>query len=214
VQAELVSYIVVERGTWSIDGRRFEAQKYVSTVTNSASNFAGESRIYGQAYSNPVVIGQVMTENDADWSVFWASGANFSDPASATALRTGKMVGEDPDQSRAAETVGFIVFESGHGQIAGIEFEALVGGATIEGVENSPPDLYSFATPFATSPQAAVVSVAGMNGLNGGWAQMHGPNPLTATRIALSIDEDQVGDAERVHLGEQVAVIAFGSVNQ
>jgi hypothetical protein len=53
-----------------------------------------------------------------------------------------------------------------------------------------------------------------MNGLNGGWAQMHGPNPLTATSIALSIDEDQVGDAERVHLGEQVAVVAFGSVNQ
>jgi hypothetical protein len=205
-----VSYVVVERGAWEIDGFRFEAQSYSSTVTDSDTSWVGEARAYGQAYTNPVVVGQVMTANDPDWSVFWASSNVANNPPTALQLRTGKHVGEDADTTRANETVGFIVFEAAHGILDGTEFEARVGPNSVAGVGDAPPYLYTFATPFAVTPTVGVASVAGMNGTNnGGWAQLHGASPLTTTQISLSMDEDQIADAARSHTNEEVAYLVF-----
>jgi len=55
--------------------------------------------------------------------------------ASATALRTGKTVGEDTDTTRADETIGFVVFEAGHDTIGEIEFEAFLGADSVQGVD-------------------------------------------------------------------------------
>ena len=68
---------------------------------------------------------------------------------------TGKTVCEDPTVARADETVGFIVFEGGHGTIGGVAFEALLGGDTVRGVTNSPPYTYTFGTSFATCAKTA-----------------------------------------------------------
>ncbi|MCB0178821.1 MAG: tandem-95 repeat protein [Anaerolineae bacterium] len=212
IAAETVSYLVVEEGVWTIDGVNFEAQTYLSTVTDSDSSWVGQAQSYGQSYSNPVVLGQVMSENDADWSVFWSQGSSRANPPSSTVLTTGKMVGEDSDTTRSNETIGFIVFEAGHGTINGVEFEAFVGPNTIQGVGNSPPYAYSFDTNFATAPDTAVTTMAGVDGPNGGWAQTHGSTLATATSLFLSIDEDQVGDSERNHIAEEVAYIAFGGI--
>ena len=51
--------------------------------------------------------------------------------------------------------------------------------------------------------------MAGVDGYNGGWAQLHGPTGVTASTLYLSVDEDQVGDSERRHTTEQVAYIVF-----
>jgi hypothetical protein len=209
VNSEVVSYLVVEKGAWSIDGVKLEAQTYTSTETDTASSWAGETQSYLQSYSQPVVVGQVMTENDPNWSAFWCRGAQYSDPPSAEFLATGKMVGEDPVSTRADETVGFIVFEAGHGTLNGLAFEAALGDDTIRGATDSPPYTYLFTSPFALAPEAAVVAMAGVNGPNGGWAQLHGAAPLLPSDIQLSIDEDQAGDSERNHMGEQVGYLVF-----
>jgi arylsulfatase A-like enzyme len=60
-------------------------------------------------------------------------------------------------------------------------------------------------------PSAAVVSIAGMNGPNGAWAQTHGSSFATVTALNLSVDEDQTSDSEREHTAEQVAYLAFGA---
>ena len=113
-----VHYVVAEEGVYTLanDGVKMEAVKYASTVTDSASNFVGESRSYAQSYAAPVVLGQVQTYNDPNYSVFWSRGAAASDPASSTVLRVGKHVGEDAVKTRAAETVGYLVIEAGAGQ--------------------------------------------------------------------------------------------------
>ncbi|MBC7250950.1 MAG: metallophosphoesterase [Anaerolineae bacterium] len=209
VAAENVSYLVVEEGTWTIDGVNIEAQTYLSTVTDEDGSWVGELQSYGQSYTNPVVLGQVMSENDPDWSVFWCQGGSRSNPPSATTLRTGKTVCEDTDTTRADETIGFIVFEAGHGTIDGVEFEAFLGSSSIQGVDDSPPYEYTFNTPFATSPEVIVTTLAGMNGPNGGWAQSHGPTAATNTSLYLSIDEDQIGDTERSHIAERVGYVVF-----
>jgi arylsulfatase A-like enzyme len=211
VLAEKVSCLVVEAGVWNVDGVRFEAQSYLSTVTDSDGSWLGESRSYAQSYTSPVVLGQVMSENDPDWSAFWCRGSSRGDPPTATVLRTGKMVGEDPDTTRANETIGIVVFEAGHGVIGGMEFEARLGGNTVQGAVNSAPYAYTFASGFATAPQLAVVTMAGVNGPNGAWAQTHGPSYATTTTLYLSTDEDQTGDSERDHAAEQVGYLVFGS---
>ena len=210
VATEKVTYLVAEEGVWSIDDVNIEAHTYVSTVTDENDSWVGEAQSYEQSYTNPVVVGQVMSENDADWSVFWCQGGSRTDPPSATVLRTGKMVGEDTDTTRADEIIGFIVFEAGHGTINGVEFEALLGPDIVEGVDDSPPYVYSFDAAFSSVPEEVVTTLAGMDGMNGGWAQTHGPTPATTTELYLSVDEDQNGDSERSHITEQVSYIAFG----
>jgi len=211
VSAENVSYLVVEEGTWTVDGVNIEAQTYLSTVTDENNSWVGEAQSYGQSYTNPVVVGQVMSDNDPLWSVFWCRGTARANPPSAGALVTGKTVCEDTVVARANETVGFIVFEAGYGTIGGVEFEALLGADTIQGVTNSPPYTYTFSTAFSSAPTVAVTTMAGVDGGNGGWSYTYGASPATATTLDLVIDEDQISDSERNHITEQVGYVVFGA---
>ena len=209
VATENVSYVVVEEGTWTIDGHLVEAQIYTSTVTDEDGSWVGEVQSYNQSYTNPVVLGQVMSESDADFSVFWDQGSVRTDPPSAAALTTGKTVAEDSDVTRSNETVGFIVFEAAHGTIAGVEFEAALGADSVGGVGDSPPYTYTFNTLFAGSPSIAILTMAGVDGANGGWAQVHGATLANTTSLFLSVDEDQILDSERAHTPEQVGYLVF-----
>ena len=107
--------------------------------------------------------------------------------------------------------IGVIVIEAGHGTIGGVEYEANLGGDSVRGVGNSPPYGYTFAAPFAVPPQLGIVTMAGVDGGNGGWAQLHGPTVATDTTLFLSVDEDQVSDSERNHVTEQVGYVIFRS---
>jgi len=209
VERDTVSYLVVEEGAWNIDGVKIEAQTYMSMVSDENDSWVGETQAFGQSYTSPVVLGQVMSENDPAFSVFWCQGSSRDDPPSANALITGKTVGEDIDTTRAEETVGFIVFEAGHGRIGGVEFEAALGEDSVRGVTESPPYSYIFDTAFGSIPQVMLGSMAGMKGINGGWAYMHGPMPASATSLYLAIDEDQIVDSERTHIGEQIGYVVF-----
>ena len=150
-----------------------------------------------------------MSESDSLWSAFWCRGSSRTSPPSASTLFTGKHVAEDSVTARADETVGFIVFEAGHGTIAGVEFEAALGGDSVRGVGNSPPYSYSFNTAFASAPAVAVSTLAAMDGNDGGWAQGHGGTLATSTSLFLSIDEDQISGSERSHTTEQVGYVVF-----
>jgi len=211
LDVETVHYIVMEAGAWTMpDGRLIEAQKYSSTVTDENNSWSGQSQTYLQSYTNPVVVGQVMSYNDSDWSAFWARGSSRSNPPSASDLWAGKHVGEDGDTTRSDETVGFIVIEQGHGQVSGVEYEAWLGGDSVRGVVQGDYS-YSFDQAFSSTPQVAVVSMAGMDGGHGAWPMLKGANPLSASQITLGVDEDQIGDNERNHTHEQVAYFVFES---
>ena len=71
-----------------------EAVKFTSTQTDSRVSWVGEQRGYLNTYAQPVVVGQVMTANDAAPSVFWARGATAVDAPSSSQLYVGKHVGE------------------------------------------------------------------------------------------------------------------------
>ena len=141
-----VYYLVVEEGVYTAaqDGVQMEAVKFDSTVTDNALSWLGESRTYQNpaGYDRPVVLGQVMTYNDAAFSVFWASGDDrWSAPSGAT-MNVGKHVGEDAKVTRADETIGYIVLEAGAGTIGGAGFLAAVGADSVGGAEDVPPYTY------------------------------------------------------------------------
>jgi hypothetical protein len=212
VVADTVSYIVVEEGVWNIDGLKIEAHKYVSTVTDTQTTAVGNMQTYGQAYAYPVVLGQVMSVNDSRWSMFWCSGTDLDSPPTPTSLRTGKRIDNDPAGTRENETVGYIVVESGHRTVGGVAFDAKVGGDTVMSVVDGAPYKYTFIAPFVGIPQIAVVTQAGRDGGEGGWAYTYGAAPYTKTTISLAVDD--IGASYRTHTTEQVGFAAFEKAAQ
>jgi len=209
-----VHYIVIEEGDWTLPGgASIEAYTYTSTTTSEKSNRNKDpQRTYTNSYTNPVVLGQVMSFNDPLWSAFWCtadSGTGAANPPSATSLYTGKEVGEDTVIARNDEVVGYIVIEQGSGDIDGIEYRAELGPDSLNGVGNAPPYFYSFSSAFSTIPKVAILSQAAMDGNNGGWAVLFGASPLTTTQVGLAIDEDIIADTERAHTTEQAGYLIF-----
>jgi hypothetical protein len=150
-----------------------------------------------------------MTNNDASWSVFWANGSSRAAEPSSTVFNAGKNVAEDTDTTRANETIGYIVMESGTGTINTVPYTAALGPDTVRGPDNTSTG-YTYTFGSVANASVAIVSANGIDGGNGGWPVMYGANPLTTTSLTLVFDEDQIGDSERRHTPERVAYIVFG----
>ena len=206
-----VHCVAMEEGvyTFSQNGVKAEAVRYTSTVTDHDASWSGESRSYQNSYSNPVVIGQVMTYNGTRFSSFWARGSSGTAPPSSSVLRVGKHVGEDSTTTRNNETVGYIVMEAGAGNLGSVAYEAAVGAKSVQGMGDNPP--YSYQLSSISSVQAVVASSAGMAGVNGGWPAIYGTNGASGSTLRFAIDEDVLADSERAHITERVAYVAFGT---
>ena len=97
--------------------------------------------------------------------------------------------------------MGYLVFEAGIGTIGGRGFTAGVGTDIIRGPTNNPPYRYNLSG-LATA-NVALLSVAGIDGGNGGWPVLLAqPDP---TGIDIAFDEDVLNDAEPRHTTEQAA---------
>ena len=207
-----VHYVVAEAGVYTLaeHGIQMEARQVTSTVTNSSSSWsAGETLSYSQGYTSPVVLGQVMSFNDPDWSAFWARGASPSDPPSASDLVVSKHVGEDSDTTRADEALGVLIIEAGTGQVGGSDYAAALSDQVVSGTEGAPP--YLVAHSLGSTPSRALISSAGMKGGNGGWPVAYGSAPFTTSDLGLATEEDQIADLETSHLAENVAHLVFGN---
>ena len=206
-----VSVITVEEGvyTQAADGVSMEAVAYTSTMTSGKNAWSGELRSYQNSYTNPVVLGQVMSSNDANWSVFWSMGSSQTNPADASNIAVGKHVGEDPNTTRGNEEIGYIVVESGNGTINGVAYEAGLGSDIVRGLtDSSTPYTYSLSGSLS-SASAAAVSQAGMDGGDGSWGVLAGSTPFSAASLGLYLVEDTLGDAEQGHTDEQLGYIVF-----
>ena len=206
-----VHCVIAEEGAYRlIDGRRIEAKKYRSHKTDHDRSWFGQKQIFMNNYTSPVVLGQVMTFTDSRWSVFYArSSGNYYSAPNRKDFRAGKHVGEDTPIRRLAETVGYIVIESGHSTYDTVEMEC---GRTSEAVVGYVEKKYTqpFRKPFKSTPAVTVVSQVGMNDREGSWAVVTGD--ATSTYFGVAVDEDQTFDMERVHRPEEVDYIAFSTI--
>ncbi len=204
-----VRWIAVESGAYTAaaHGVTMEAARVTSRQTSfTGSSWAGEARAYRNAYRAPVVLGQVMTANDGDWSQFFAVGSRRDVPPSAGALRIGKHVGEDGDRTRANETLGYIVVEAGRADVCGRALAAGLSGDLVRGMGDAPP----FAVVTGLAAGQAVLSPAGVDGTDGYWPVLYGGAALGADRLLTAADEDNLRDAERSHGTEQLGWLIIG----
>jgi hypothetical protein len=214
--------MVLRQGVCTIaeDGVKMEAVKLANFMsTDHAGSWSGQRQTYHNAYTHPVVVGQVVSPDtgippsycpdllcEGDWSVFWSRGTAVTNPPSGSTLYVGRHTGEDTN-GRVAETLMYVVIESGTGTIENRKYVAALGGDTVRGMQNRPPFNYSLSG--LASASAAIVSQAGMDGADGGWAVLYGPSAVSATRLRLAIDEDWYLYSERNHTTEQVSYIVF-----
>ncbi len=136
-----VHYLVFEEGVYqeATRGVKMEAVKFTSTRTDRSGSWVGESRTYANTYSNPAVVGQVMSANDPHFSVFWSRGTSRTNPPTGSALWVGKHAGEDSLTTRDDEIIGYIVIEGGEGLLGDRPYLAGMGLDSVGGVEDSPP---------------------------------------------------------------------------
>lgn len=203
-----VYFMVVKRGVYNEaeHGVKMEAVKFLSTVTDRKRSWVGQNRAYGQSYTKPVVLGQVMTYSSGRWVTFWCRGSSSTNPPSANSLWVGKHMGADT-RARANEIIGYVVIEAGSGSIEGNPYLANLGPDSVRGVGNSPPYTYPLNAPF--DPFTAVVSQAAMDDTDGGWALLYGSDPVRPGGLNLAIDEDWAIDSERSHSTEQVGYLVL-----
>ncbi|MFK7846945.1 MAG: IPT/TIG domain-containing protein [Rhodothermales bacterium] len=206
-----VQYLVVEAGLYTLaeHGITMEAARVVSSITDYNTSWIGELNAFQHAYTDPVVLGQVMSFNDERWSVFWSRGLVVSTPPGLGVFYTGKHVGEDQNRTRSAETIGYVVLEASSGFVDGYSYEAIAGADIVGGMDSNPPYSYSHGM---DEDGYAVVSQAAMDGFNGSWAVLWGDEWLEDERLLLASDEDQTADEERVHSTEQVHAVIFNVV--
>lgn len=216
VAASDVHCIIADEGAYNSGGLKFEAHRVLSTGTSGLSvpggwGSANTQEITGslsQSYTSPVVLGQVMSFNDVKASVFWTYNCvdrNRRPFDVNNRACVGKHIGQI-NASRASETLGYFVIESGSGSINDIAFEAAVGSNSIAGIGNSPPYSYAVGGDY----DIGVANQAGENGGHGGWAVLYGSDPVSSGQLALGIEEEVVaGDKTRTHTNEEVGYWLF-----
>ena len=218
VTASDVHCVIADEGAHDSGGLKYEAHKVDADQTAGLAvpggwgiiNNENVTSAITQSYADPHVIGQVMSFNDANASVFWnydcesrGNGAFFS--GQADGICVGKHIGQI-NGTRATETLGYIVIEAGTGTVNDITFAAAVGPDIGGGVGNNPPNSYTVSGDF----DIGILTQAGEDGGQGGWAILYGSDPLPNNRIDWSIDEETVaGDTSRTHTTENLGYWIF-----
>lgn len=202
-----IAYIVMEQGDWVMGSTNVEAYKENISTVASNSSWVGDNKSYTHTYSSgPVVLHQVMSADDSAWIESWVSQqGDRRDPPDTTgfqiAMNSAEVTASD---SHGAETLGWIVFESGQNDtIDSTDFRTRVTGDNIRGQANG-CFTQSFGTTYS-SPNV-IGSQMAMDGGDGGWLV---ECSLSTTQVGYHIDEDQENDSDRSHTTEQAGYVVF-----
>ena len=217
-----VHCIIVDEGAHTLpDGRQLEAHSVVSDQTNGQSSTDGGwdqalmedvSLSIVNTYTNPVVLGQVMSFEDNRASTIFVTDCttriNYPFQSGAgDSICVGKHIGQI-SSTRDPETIGYIVAEAGSGTVNNVFYELALGADAIAGSGDT-NDSYALNSDHTT----AVLTQAGEDGGNGSWAVLFGAgDPLPANQMTLQVDEEVVeGDTTRRHTNEPVYYWAFAA---
>ena len=167
--AETFSYIVMERGTFVLNnGAKVEAGSFTGSSSLEKVNLQLPYNF------TPVILSQVITENDA--AAVTGRIANVNQTSFEYMLQEQ----EKNSTSHPTETIGYIAWEPGKGEIDNMVFEA---GTTSDSISDSWKDLtfktnsqiYHFLSPTCRKPMAATP-------LRYGCKICHGPKPRSKSK--------------------------------
>ena len=190
--AETFSYIVMEKGTFALNnGTRIE----VGSFTGSSSFI--KINLQQPYNSTPVILAQVITDNAAAAVTSRISNVN------QTSFEYMLQEQEKNSASHPAETIGYIAWEPGKGEIDNIVYET---GMTTKSIGDSWKEL-TFQTKFSELPFfiATMQTAAGVDP-----AAVRTTN-MSITKTQIKIEEEKSKDSEVGHTGEVVGFLAIAS---
>jgi len=216
-----VHCMVMDEGAHTLpDGRLVEAHSVLSDLTNgqfatdggwSLALMEDVSASIVHNYTAPVVQASVMSYNDNRASVPFITDCDSRQnhpfmTGMADGICVGKHIGQIAD-SRAPETIGYIIGETGIGTINNVFYELALGVDSVAGNNaGNTGGTYN----VTRDHTMAVLTQAGEDGGNGSYAVLYSNDPLPANDINLAVDEDTfTGDTTRNHTNEPVYYWAF-----
>ena len=191
---ETFSYIVIEQGIYTLEnGSKLEAGYF------NGSNTYNEFFLQQFYDEIPVILTQVATENETD--AVTGRVSNISENSFEFKLQ--EM--ESTSKNHAPETIGYIAWQPGSGEVAGMLYEV---GVTRKNITHRWYDL-DFETAYPELP----FFIAEMQTCDGGNTATIRYRDLSETAIAIHLDEEQSKDSETKHIKENVGYLTIGAVN-
>ena len=206
-----INYMVIEEGVWTTP-IKVEAFRYSTNTVGRKNSWNYDHKEYQQTYTgNIVVLHQVMSYNDPSWITTFVSrySSQNSPPNSGDVGFRIALNGAEATNSHSEETVSYIIFEQGFGELSEIKFDVKRTLDSVSGYQDSPPYNTNFSQNFDNPPQVVLANHQEVDGGDGGWSVVHSIN---LSRVGLLIDEDQENDSERKHTSETCGFIAFQQV--
>lgn len=209
--SEPVYYMVMEAGQWQIGDMKVEAhvQEDISTVAYNTS-WTGEPVIYDHTYTdNPLIMHQVMSDNDPDWITSWVSApSDRTNPPNTTGFDIAlNAASVSSSNSHDPEDIGWIAFEDvGTDSYEDIEFRTEHGDEAMRGHSDG---CFTYTHGGTYADGIILASQMGMDGIDGTWATLCS---VTSTAVGLQAEEDQDFDSERSHTYEDYALLIFEEV--
>ncbi|MBU1118375.1 hypothetical protein KKH43_00650 [Patescibacteria group bacterium] len=202
-----VRYIVMEEGAWDMGSTKVEAHKESIATVARKNNWIGDNKGYDQTYaSNPLVLHQVMSDNDTRWIESWVSSqGNKNDPPNTSGFQIAMNAAEvAASYAHNPEILGWIVVQAGQDDsIDGNNFRTRITGDTVRGHANGCYNQNygtTFISPYVVADQET------MDGGDGGWLV---ECALSGTAVGVHVEEDQEGDPDRSHTTEIAAYVVF-----
>jgi lysophospholipase L1-like esterase len=192
--AETASYLVMERGKYTLEGGvRICADKFTTLASG-----ARQQVDYLQVFSEPpVILSAVTTVNESEAVI------GRIDEVSYYGFEYGLREEEQSDQTHAPETISYIAWEPSSGILSGMAFEVGRTGRVVNDI------LY---------PLPFVSSFAGQPGCVADMQTLIGTDPcnvrflnITGAGIDVLIDEEESLDAETTHYPESIGYLAFSA---
>jgi hypothetical protein len=189
---ETFNYIVIERGTYTLEnGSKMEAGSFIASDSFSPTTLQ-------QAYDfTPVVLTQIVTDNEID--AVTGRIRNINQKSFEFMLQ--EM--EKSSNGHVPETIGYIAWEPGKGEVSGMLFEA---GVTATNVRE-----YWFDHIFETQFSALPFFMGDMQTCNDIDTAAVRSNNLSTKSIQITIQEDKSKHQEVKHGYEAVGYLTFGS---
>jgi hypothetical protein len=197
--AETFNIIVMEKGIHTLDNdTRLEAGTFIGSTSFRQINFQQD---YTQA---PVILTQVLTENEV--SAVTGRVRNIKKDSEGGWFCEYAMQEQERNKvSHKDEIVGYIAWEPGTGEYAGLLYEV---GVTAQNVIDSPADI-DFQSAFPSMP----FFIAGMQTTAEADTANIRKLSVSNTTAKIKIEEETSKDKETSHTGEIVGYITIGAVN-
>lgn len=204
---EPVHYMVMEAGQWQIGDTKIEAHVETVSTVGSIAGWSSDIYEYDHNFDNPpIVLHQVMSDDDPSWITTWARGtSSAANPPGTQDFRMALQAAEViSSQGHGPETVGWVAIEDvGTDTHEGLPFQTIIGNEAVFGHADG---CYSTTYGGPYTDPITIASQTTMDGGNGGWLSMCA---LTDTEVGFHVEEDQFTDAERTHTDEDYTAIMF-----